>query len=233
MATIRKRRDKYQVQVRRNGSHPVSKSFHVLKDAQTWARVMEAQADRGALPDLSKLERITLGELVTRYRDTVSVRKRCAPVERVILNAFLLHDICCKRLSEICAADFAGYRDQRLRAVKPVTLKRDFNRLRHMFNVARDEWGLPIKETPLAKLQFKGADERRERRLQPGEFDRLMIAAKACRNRHVETIIRFALETAMRRGEILAIRRRHILILFQLVMIREATENARPHRQGP
>jgi hypothetical protein len=40
MATIRKRKDRYQVQIRRIGQPQVSKSFHELKDAKAWARLM-------------------------------------------------------------------------------------------------------------------------------------------------------------------------------------------------
>jgi hypothetical protein len=50
MATVRKRGDKYQVQVRRLGNPSVTKTFHALKDAQAWARHMEVQADRRDLP---------------------------------------------------------------------------------------------------------------------------------------------------------------------------------------
>ena len=42
MATIRKRGDKYQVQVRRNGFPPISRSFLKLKDARQWANQMRA-----------------------------------------------------------------------------------------------------------------------------------------------------------------------------------------------
>jgi hypothetical protein len=88
MPTIRKRGHKYQVQIRRLGLRSVSRSFHQLKDAQAWARHMELQADRRDLPpDPKALQRITLGELVARYRDTVSPRKRTGAAERIVLRA--------------------------------------------------------------------------------------------------------------------------------------------------
>ena len=125
MPTIRKRGHKWQVQVRRLGLRPISRSFHVLKDAQAWARHMEQLADRRDLPaDPKALQNTTLGELVARYRDTVSPRKRTAHAERIVLNAFLLHPICRRRLSEITRADFAAYRDDLLREIKPSSLKR-------------------------------------------------------------------------------------------------------------
>ena len=97
----------------------------MLKDAQAWARHLEVQADRRDLPaDPKALQQVTLGELVTRYRDTVSIGKRGHEVERIVLSAFLLHPICRRKLSDITAMHFAQYRDERLKEVKPATLKR-------------------------------------------------------------------------------------------------------------
>ena len=49
MASIRKRGDKYQVQIRRQGNPAVSKTFHRKADAQQWARQAEADADKYGL----------------------------------------------------------------------------------------------------------------------------------------------------------------------------------------
>lgn len=119
MATIRKRKDKWQVQIRRKGSGAASRSFLALKDAEAWARHMDARADRGELPARpDALRSITLGELVERYRDTVSPQKRTHGIERLVLNAFLRHPICRRPLSDISTAHFAAYRDERLRTLK-------------------------------------------------------------------------------------------------------------------
>jgi hypothetical protein len=83
--------------------------------------------------------------VVTRYRDTVSPRKRTGDVERIVLNAFLRHPICNKRLSVLSSTDFANYRDERLQKIKAITLKREFSSLQHLFGVAKNEWGLPIR----------------------------------------------------------------------------------------
>jgi hypothetical protein len=81
MATIRKRGAKWQVQIRRVGFRPLSRSFHIRKDAEVWARLMEVQAERSELPsDRKALKQLTLGELVARYRDTVSVRSGITPL---------------------------------------------------------------------------------------------------------------------------------------------------------
>lgn len=211
MATIRRRRDKWQVQIRRLGLRPISQSFHVLKDAEAWARHMEVQADRRDLPpDRKELERVTLGELVERYRTTVSMKKRSYEKERYFLKVFGDHPICRKFISEITTADFAAYRDERVRDVKPISLKRELAPIQNLFEVARKEWGLPLRENPLDKLPLNTPDNRRERRLKPGELDKLFEAARSCRNRLIGPVIEFAVETGMRRGEILAIQQEHI-----------------------
>jgi hypothetical protein len=46
VATIRKRNGQWQVQVRRRGFDPVSKTFTTRQDATGWARLIEAEMDR-------------------------------------------------------------------------------------------------------------------------------------------------------------------------------------------
>jgi integrase len=220
MATIRKRGSKWQVQIRRAGHRPSSKSFAVRKDALEWARQTEVQADRAELPaDPKVLRQITLGDLVRRYRDTVSISKRAAANERISLTAFLTHRICAKPLSELRTEDFASFRDERLVKIKPVSLKRQLDPVNHMFEVANKEWGIPIRENPLAKLKLKAPTQRRERRLRTGEIERVIEEARSCRNKLVAPIIKIAIETGMRRGEILAIRKSHIDFERRMLLI--------------
>ena len=78
MATITKRDGRWRVQVRRLGYPPISKTFTQKKDAETWARQKELELERGDLPvdPRSKLKGMKLSELVAKYRDTISVRKK-------------------------------------------------------------------------------------------------------------------------------------------------------------
>jgi hypothetical protein len=97
--------------------------------------------------------RLTLRELVERYRDAVVPKKRGAEIEACILNAFLRDypKLCGKALSALTPRDFAAYRDDRLQTIQPSTLSRELSPLRHMFKVASTEWGLPVRN-PLQGL---------------------------------------------------------------------------------
>jgi integrase len=172
---------------------------------------MEVQADRRDLPrDPRLLKHFSLADLIIRYRDTVTPKKRGADAERRALQAFLRQAICEKRLSELSSSDFANYRDQRLNSAKAATVKRMLAVLHHIFGTARDEWQLPFKENPLDKVKLNCPSNRRERRLRDGELERIIEAAKKTRNRVILPIILFALETGLRRSEILSARWLHL-----------------------
>lgn len=223
MASIHKHREKYQVRVRRKGLPTITKTFQKLSDAKEWATLQERQADRGELgPDRKELERTTLADLIDRYLKEVVPRKRHGETDTFALNMVLRHKVARKRLSDLTPSDFTSYRDERLKAVSLATLKRQLTPLRHMFRHARDEWDIPLRDSPLSKVKLAGADKRRERRLREGELDRLLEAGKKTRNPLIVPIIMFALETAMRRGEILALRIRDVDIERCTATIRES-----------
>ncbi|MER8564528.1 site-specific integrase [Mesorhizobium sp. M0924] len=226
MATIRKHRHKYQVQVRRKGVAPSTKTFTLLADAKEWARHQERLADRAELgPDRKVLERTTLANLVQRYVDEMVPDKKGGEIEAIVLKAFLRHRICKRRLSELTTADFATYRDERLKTISTKSLKRQIAPLSHMFEVARLNWSLPIRSNPLRDLSLKVTDNKRDRRLRDGEFENLIEAGRRTRNRLLIPIVRLALETAMRRGEIIALR-------FRDVDIERCTATIRDSKNG-
>jgi len=85
----------------------------------------------------------------------------------------------------------------------------------------RREWRLPLTN-PLSDLRLENADNRRERRLREGEEALLLDAADKSRNHLMRPIIELALETALRRSELLRIEGRHIDLQRRLLTIPEA-----------
>lgn len=203
MSTIRKRGSRWQAQIRRNGFPSLTRSFASKADAQEWARHYEVMADRGDLPQNTKiLGKMTLRELVVRYRDEVTILKRGAEVETIVLNAFLREPICRKRLSVLTTADFAAYRDKRLETVACTTISRQLAPIHNMFEIAHSEWSLPMKENPLAKLPLRATGSNRQKRLSQHDLLKLIATLKKTGNPLILPIIQVALETAMRRGEL-------------------------------
>lgn len=207
MASVRKRGDKFQAQVRRSGLNPITKTFHKRSDALEWARAMEFKADRNDLPiSVKELGYHKVSSIIEKYRDEISIKKKSYNSEVFILNAFLKTPLANKTLAQINSVDFAAYREERLQKVKAGTVNREFAIVKHAFDIAMNEWGFVLRENPLNKVKKLKVNNARTRRLDPYELEAICKAAKATRNVLILPIILFALETGMRRGEILAMR---------------------------
>ena len=73
-----------------------------------------------------------------------------------------------------------------------------------------NEWGLMLSSNPVDSVKMPPLSPARERRLEVGEFERLEEASKRTKNPHIWPIIVFAIETGMRRGEILGLQWEHV-----------------------
>jgi hypothetical protein len=123
MATIRKRGKKWQVQVRRQNCIPVSRTFAAVADAKHWAIRQETSLALQPItePGLKTLRTTSLAELIERYILEVCPTKRSASVETATLKGLLKKWAWTLPLSKLSPAPFAAYRDQSLKAVKPVS----------------------------------------------------------------------------------------------------------------
>ena len=207
MATIRRRDSgKWQVVIRVAGLKPLSRTFTTHVDARKWANETETQIERGDLAaGREVLRRTSLASLLERYRDTVTARKKGKSKETAVINALLRHPFTRLSLTALTPQHFTDYRDLRVRTVRAATINRALAILNQAYRLARSEWGIPASN-PLTGIKRPKADRSRDRRLEPGERERLLESADECRNKHVRPIIEFAIETAMRRSEIISIK---------------------------
>lgn len=197
--------------VRRKGMAPRAKSFDKKGMAERWARELEAELDRcGALPDTRVAESMTLKQLLTRYRDEISPRKRSGPSEVNRINGILRRPICHRTLTLLSSQDVASYRDERLKEVGPATVVRELTILSHALDLAQKEWGIYLPRNPVKLVRRPARPNGRTRRLAPGEENRLLEAAGVSRNAFLRPLIVLAIETGMRRGELLGLTWRHV-----------------------
>lgn len=205
MAAIRKLKNgKYEVQVRRKGFVPVSRTFTMRNDAEQWARHMETKADRGDMPaPIKVLDGYTLKDIIERYRDEVTVKKLSADTETYLLNAILRQPIAKLTLAQLTSSHFVTYRDKRLKDVKAGTVNRELSIVKHALDIAVREWDIPIRINPLSQIKKLKVSNSRSRRLKDEEYQRLLEVIEATRNDLIKPLMNFAIETGMRRGEIL------------------------------
>jgi integrase len=211
MATIRKLRGRWQAQVRRRGVPPRAKSFDKRTDADRWARDLEAEADRsGWVADTRAAEKTTLGELLGRYANEVTPAKRGAASEKARINSIVRCPIAHRTLARLTGSDLATYRDERLKCVGPATVVRELSTVSHAIDIATREWSLWLPRNPVKLVRRPQVPRGRTRRLKHGEEQLLLSACDRGRTPLLEPLIILAIESAMRRGELLQLRWEHV-----------------------
>lgn len=230
MASIRRREATWQVQVRRQGLRPLVRTFRLKADAELWARQREAEIDRGDLPtDHRTLRSLTLSSLLSRYRDTVTPKKRGAAQEHYKLRMLLAHSIAGQSLEKLSASDIAAYRDERLSMVAAGTVRRELAVLQHCFEIARSEWGVALPENPVRKIKMPSPGRGRERRAAPEELTALLGGCRQGRSKWLPALIQMAVETGMRRSELLSLRWSDVDLKARTVLV-SRTKNGHPRR---
>lgn len=208
MGTIRRRGSAWQVQVRRIGHDAISRSFSLKDDAQRWMRATEASLDLIGPPKSDPaVPHPTIGDLLERYEREITPGKRSNDREIDKLRVIRRHDIGVIPASKLESHAVATYRDTRLKVVKPATVRRELAILRHCLEIAIHEWALPLTSNPARRIRLPNADVSRNRRLNFEEYARFWNAIDEARSWYLKPIVILAYETAMRRGEILAIDR--------------------------
>ncbi len=204
MGSIRKRNGKYQAQVRRDGVPSVSKTFIHKKDAVVWVRGLEARIDAGEV-NIAAPKLVTLKDILLRYAEEITPQKKGREQESRRINRLLRDPIADFRLSRLNSAAIATFRDRRVKdGLRAAQI--DMGIIRHAVKIASQEWGVSMPKNPVDGVRVPNGIKRRDRRLLNGEYEALKEAALQCRNPLIWPVVQIAIETAMRRSEILSLR---------------------------
>jgi integrase len=206
MATIRRRNKKYQVQIRKNSHDSISKTFVDLKSAKIWANHIE---NKMALGDIfvETDKKITLRDVVERYLKEITPLKKGRDSEKRRINHLLKEPLCNQTICSLETKHFIAFRNNRIKDGNK-TCHYDLVLLSHMYNVAINQWNLFKLDNPLLNVPKPKLNLPRERRLTEYEYNFLVKGNYP--QQTLRHIIEFAIETGMRRGEILNIKQEHI-----------------------
>ncbi|MEW6134073.1 MAG: hypothetical protein AB1591_13090 [Pseudomonadota bacterium] len=202
MATIRKRGEyQWQAIVKRKGIGSTSKTFLNKKDAEDWAKITESEMIRGHYIKRDDAEKTTLSELINRYRETILPTKRGKHFGPALT---MLDDRLGKlALSAISSKKVADFRDARTKEGKSAsTVKKEINLLSKLIDLAGKEWGVTLPANSCKMVSRPRENNARERRLSPEE-ERYLLATCA---QPLALLVRLALETGARLGELLAVK---------------------------
>ena len=222
MASIRKIKSGWQVQIRKQGHQPLTKTFLYRSDAQTWAKETEAKMERGSFRDPSLLEKTLLRDMLQRYLQEITPQKRSRRSETYCMRGLLRAPLSRLSLAQIGPQAVANYRDQRLTEVSPSTVRRELVTLSHVFTILIREWEYPFPNNPVQMIKKPSEPASRTRRLHEGEEEILLAACSDHPNPWLRPAVILAIETAMRRGEILGLKWADVDLQSRTALIRES-----------
>ncbi len=194
--------------IRKRGWPATFKTFRVKRDAQDWARRTEDEMVRGVYIDRADAERITLEAALKRYQEEVTVTKRAltAVSERRRAQK-LIKALGDYSLAAITPDLIAGHRDARLaEGLANNTVRLELALLSHLYTVAIKEWRVGLVYNPVANIRKPAPGAGRNRRLVGNEEQRLVDACSAYSNPMLGWLVRLALYTGMRSGELRSLR---------------------------
>jgi integrase len=212
MAQFTKRGTKWLARVRKNGIEK-AQTFLTKAQAVAWAQNLEVEIDkgkRGIVPDK------TVKQMVERYMDDDLPSKRGERPERHRLNRLLDDDLAKVRLAVVNQSHISEWRDRRLKAVGPASVLREWNSISAIFTLAQKEWKW-LAEHPMKGVTKPKDPLPRSRRISEDEIERLMLAfgydydeKPVTQMARIGAALLFAIETAMREGEICSLTWDHV-----------------------
>ena len=231
MAAFQKRSGAWRALIRRRGYPPLTRTFDSKAKAETWARQIEGEMDRGVFVSRAEAENTTLADALDRYAAEVSCSKKTANREIYTIRWWQTSALGPRSLASIRGKDImAVLAAKEAEGAAPHTIHLYLALLSHLFTVARRAWGMEGLSNPTEFVRKPKLPQGRDRRLIDDEQIRLLNAAQAYGG-EIGAIITWAIETAMRRGEIAAMRWEHLDRKDRVLLIPE-TKNGTP-RQVP
>jgi integrase len=201
VATYRKRCGKWQAIIRHKNIGTQARTFVQKSSAIKWALEQEKRLDNGTFGKILPSE-ITLGQLLTRYSEEITPKKRGAVTEQRRLKRLIEDPVSNLQLALLTNMALASFRNRRLSDGKRTCLY-DIVLIRHCIKIACNEWGLQLDTNQADNISLPPSEKPRARRLLDSEWEQLQEASNLNRNPHIWPVICFALHTGMRRGEIL------------------------------
>ena len=198
MAYLRKRSGGWAVEIEKKGFARISRTFDTKAEAEAWAKVTESEMVRGVFVSRHEAENTTLSDALDRYLLEVSVHKKSHRTEKIYAGTWK-KTFGSRSIASISSTDIAKYRDNRLKEASENMVRLELALLSHLFTIAVKEWGMSGLVNPVMQIRKPKLPPGRDRRLLPGELDRILNASESP---VLPALARLAVETGMRQAEI-------------------------------
>lgn len=210
MASFRKTKTGWRVEVCIKRVRD-SATFDTKAEAREWADKREEEIKSGR--DVGSEDR-TVADIFNRYAREISVKKRGRKWEEVRLLKFCRDPLSRTRLDNLTKYDIIDWRDRQ--TISAGSIRREMNLINHALELATNEWGW-LNKNPMKDVSRPPEPRARTRRPTQDEIDRVVLALgwwNRCKitdkKQRAAVALLFAIETAMRAGEICGLIPEHV-----------------------
>jgi integrase len=216
----------YHAEIRLLGMKPQRATFRTRTQAKQWIQKTEAdvRANRFFKPNMAR--KVTLADCIDRFVAEVVSRGDKTYYQHLGRLAWWKEHVGHLILLDITREHLLAARDQLAaddlgtgRHRSPATVNRYLALLSAVFRAAVRDWQW-LDENPLRWVAKLKEPKGRTRYLSPTEIPALLAACRASDHARLETIVRFALHTGMRFGEIASLEWRDVDEVARIVRIR-------------
>ncbi|ASV99010.1 tyrosine-type recombinase/integrase [Paraburkholderia aromaticivorans] len=208
--SIRLRGSKFQVRVTVNGQ-TVTQSFGNRIEAKRWETQQKILLEHGVAEQNKPAQAsstFTLTDAITRYSAELLPGKRGQQSEQYLLRYWQSSSLAKRQVNAITRQDLVAERDKLLRtSLAPASARRYLDCLSAVLTTCSKDW-LLLDANPMSEIRKPPNGKPRERRISRQEVSQILHAARFAPD--LQAIIRIALETGMRRSEILGMEWRYV-----------------------
>ncbi len=205
MGCVRKRGNSWNAQVRISGWRSFTKTFQTKLDAKQWTVNLEKELKSKPLPE-KNIKNLKLKDLFNIYKFEILPKLKSHKIVTYKLNFLSRLWIGEIKVINLTKGHLEQFCEDRKLVVKDGTIKSELMLIKRIVKIATNKWDYGIPFNAFYGIELPSPHKPRNRRATQEELSILIAHANKQRNKYISTIIQFAVETGMRRSEILKLR---------------------------
>jgi integrase len=196
-------KNKWQVSIRIKGHKPEYRTFNNKADADKFAKITVGEILAGKKVNSLEATKTTLSDVIKKYKESIlpTIKAKSQQLSRLRIIEEKLGD---RFLVNITADEIIKYRNDRSKSLADNSVNREVTTLKSLLRYANDACNITLPNG-IPKVKKLTIDDSRSRRVSDEEV--LSIFKHVGKSKDLIPIIKFALFTAARRGEIANLRK--------------------------
>jgi len=197
----------WRVEIRKKRYPRITRDFRTKGQAQTWKTDTESKMDQGTYFNTHAADSTLFIHVTDQYLEKKAILNRGFGYELYLATGFKRRPFAKKFMSDITVGDIETYRDylRIKRNVSPGTIKRMFTNLSAIFEYARTSMDMEHLRNPVRSVELEKVEDERDVIFVGDQEARYFRAAQFYGRGIFIDVARFAIETTMRKSEMIGL----------------------------